>query len=79
MNGGSEEWSGGCGRRGEKPWGLMVSRLGSCGDTSALRVDHDTIIAPGQRWACAAGSGGIVGSQGQELAAGSGTVSAPPP
>jgi hypothetical protein len=48
-------------------------------DTSALRVDHDTIIAPGQSWACAAGAGGIVGIDGQELAAGSGSVSNPPP
>ena len=48
-------------------------------DTSAFRVDHGVEISVGMTWSNTAGAGGIVGTDGQQLAAGSGTVEAAPP
>ena len=58
--------------------GLTINGVGGISwerdDPAGLRIDHGIVISAGQTWSSAAGAGGIVGTDGQSLAAGSGVV-----
>jgi hypothetical protein len=66
---------------GEEAAGLAID--GAAGeswereDTNALRVAYPDEVLVGQPWTCAAGAAGIIGTEGEPLAAGAGEVNTP--
>ena len=76
-----EDPSGGGGAGGSLA-GLVVDGAGGIGwerdEPAALRIDRGVAIAIGQPWSNTAGAGGIVGTAGGSLAAGTGTVTSQP-